>query len=110
MHLLYPKVFGLSIVFYNNYPISFRFYILHKKGVFILYNSSNIVKRINKKCEKRGITQKELLERCGLNKNALNTMTDARGISCFSLCKIAEELDVSIDYLLGRTTDVQVHK
>ena len=74
-----------------------------------MYNSTKLVKRIIKKCEKRGITQKELLERCSLNKNALNTITDTRGISCFSLCKIAEELDCSVDYLLGRTTNTAVN-
>ena len=30
-------------------------------------------------------------------------MTDKKGISCFSLNKIADYLGVSVDYLLGRT-------
>ena len=30
-------------------------------------------------------------------------MSDKKGISSFSLAKIADYLDVSIDYLLGRT-------
>lgn len=75
-----------------------------------MYNSTKLHKRIKKQCERKNITQKELLDNCSLCKDALNTMSDTKGISCFSLCKIAEELDVSIDYLLGRTTNIEVNR
>ena len=50
-----------------------------------------------------GITIKNMLVDCGLSINTLNQMTDKKGISCFSLNKIADYLGVSVDYLLGRT-------
>ena len=75
-----------------------------------MYNSDNINKRIKELCKIHNINQKDLLNKCGLNKDALNTMTDKKGISCFSLCKIAEVLNVSVDYLLGRTENPEVNK
>lgn len=74
-----------------------------------MYNSAKLHKRIKKQCEVKNITQKELLRKCDLGKDALNTISPTRGISCFSLCRIAEELDCSVDYLLGRTTNTEVN-
>ena len=45
-----------------------------------------------------------------LNVNALNQITDKKGLSSFSLAKIADYLECSTDYLLGRTEDELVHQ
>ena len=74
-----------------------------------MYNSTKMHKRIKKQCDLKNISQQELLRKCELNKNALYDMNDTKGISCFSLCRIAEELDCSVDYLLGRTTNTEVN-
>ncbi|MCM1061723.1 MAG: hypothetical protein NC452_15755, partial [Eubacterium sp.] len=47
---------------------------------------------------------------CGLSVNTLKQMTDKNGMASFSLAKIADELDCSVDYLLGRTDNPQAHK
>ena len=43
-----------------------------------------------------------------INVNTLNQISDKKGISCFGLKRIADYLDVSIDYLLGRTDNPMI--
>lgn len=50
----------------------------------------------------RGMSKKELNEKVGINKNTIDLMTDTKGIASFTLAKIADCLNVSTDYLLGR--------
>lgn len=68
-----------------------------------MYNSKIINQRIASILKTKPFNQKQLLEGCGLNVNLLNKMTDNRGIGCFALAKIADSLEISTDYLLGRT-------
>ena len=66
-------------------------------------NAQYLTMRIRDTAKGNGITIKNMLVDCGLSINTLNQMTDKKGISCFSLNKIADYLGVSVDYLLGRT-------
>lgn len=66
-------------------------------------NAQYLTTRIKDTAKGNGITIKNMLVDCGLSINTLNQMTDKKGISCFSLNKIADYLGVSVDYLLGRT-------
>lgn len=65
-------------------------------------NAQYLTTRIKDTAKENGITIKNMLIDCGLSINTLNQMTDKKGISCFSLNKIADYLGVSVDYLLGR--------
>lgn len=52
-----------------------------------------------------------MLEDCGLNKNMLQTMKGRGSMpKADNLAKIADYLDCSVDYLLGRTDNPQAHK
>lgn len=66
-------------------------------------NAQCLTTKIKDTAKENGITIKNMLVDCGLSINTLNQMTDKKGISCFSLNKIADYLGVSVDYLLGRT-------
>lgn len=66
-------------------------------------NAQYLTTKIKDTAKGNGITIKNMLVDCGLSINTLNQMTDKKGISCFSLNKIADCLGVSVDYLLGRT-------
>lgn len=66
-------------------------------------NAQYLTTKIKDTAKENGITIKNMLVDCGLSINTLNQMTDKKGISCFSLNKIADYLGVSVDYLLGRT-------
>lgn len=75
-----------------------------------MYNAQKTIERVQfeVKCKKE--TQKHVLEECGLNENTLKKMTDKNGIASFSLARIADYLDCSVDYLLGRTDNPAAHK
>lgn len=60
-------------------------------------------KNIKKQCQSRGITAKQLLEECELGVNTLGKMSKGNDVTTQTLIKIADYLNVSIDFLLGRT-------
>lgn len=68
-----------------------------------MYNAQNLVDKIKTKAKEKNILIRDLLKACDLNINALNTISDKKGLSSFSLAKIADYLNCSVDYLLGRT-------
>ena len=70
-----------------------------------MYNSQELSNKIKLLAKKKDITISKMLAECGLNPNTLNQISETRGISSFSLAKIADKLDCSVDYLLGRTED-----
>lgn len=73
-----------------------------------MYNSQTLVENIKALAKSKNILVKEMLINCDLNVNALNQMSDKKGISSFSLARIADYLDVSVDYLLGRTETPEI--
>lgn len=70
-----------------------------------MYTSNILVERIRLMIKEKQVTVKELLSSCELNENTLNQLSDKKGLSSFSLAKIADYLDCSVDYLLGRTDE-----
>ena len=70
-----------------------------------MYTKELLKERINMMAKKNGGTVKEMLLKLGLNENTVNQISDKKGISSFSLAMIADYLDCSVDYLLGRTDE-----
>ncbi len=66
------------------------------------YKADIVKERIKIALALRGMSKKELNEKVGINKNTIDLMTDTKGIASFTLAKIADCLNVSTDYLLGR--------
>lgn len=75
-----------------------------------MYNSQILNDRIKFCASNKNQNVKDILSSCSLNINTINQMTDKKGIASFSLAKIADVLDCSVDYLLGRTDDPNSHK
>lgn len=75
-----------------------------------MYNSQNLVSRIKKKAKEKNILIRDMLTACDLSINAISQISDKKGLSCFSLARIADYLDCSVDYLLGRTDKPEVNK
>ena len=75
-----------------------------------LYKSPDVVIRIKDVAKIRRIAIKEILDAAGLGINALSHMNHGRAISFDSLAKIADALDVSVDYLLGRASKMEVNR
>ena len=51
----------------------------------------------------------QMLVDCSLGVNAIRQINDTKGMASFSLAKIADYLDCSVDYLLGRTDSPTVN-
>lgn len=75
-----------------------------------MYVSQVTRDRIKTIVREKGYVISKMLEECGLNTNTLNQISEERGLSSFSLAKIADYLDCSVDYLLCRTENPNSHK
>ncbi len=74
-----------------------------------MYNSQETSTRIKKLAKEKGIQMIELQELCGLNKNAVAQAGKSQeGMKAKNLYAIAEMLECSVDYLLGRTDSPEV--
>lgn len=69
-----------------------------------MYNSQQTAERIKLLAKERNVSISKLLIDCSLNKNALYTMQSSGYYPRVeAILKIADYLDCSVDYLLGRT-------
>lgn len=68
-----------------------------------MYTAEKTIYNITNEIKKRGYSQKEVYSACKINENTVSRMNDSKGISSFYLAKIADYLNCSVDYLLGRT-------
>ena len=75
-----------------------------------MYNSQELIIRIKERSKYKGILIRYVLSACDLNINTINQIRYKKGVSCFSLARIADYLDCSIDYLLGRTDEPKVNR
>ena len=84
---------------------------MNKKGGVIIYKTDKTVERIKFLAKQKEIKITDMLNSCELSKNALSSMK-SRGswIQSNNLAKIADYLDCSVDYLLGRTDNPNSHK
>jgi len=75
-----------------------------------LYNSPYVANRIKAYAKTNNFVLKELLIECELGSNTFSHMLHGRAIAFDSLARIADYLDCSVDYLLGRTDNPEVNK
>lgn len=75
-----------------------------------LYNSPNVANRIKMLAKSKSISLKQMLEECGIGSNAMSHLLHGKAMAFDSLAKIADYLDCSVDYLLGRTDNPNSHK
>lgn len=69
-----------------------------------MYSSSETSTRIKKLAKEKGLQMFDLQERCGLSKNTIAQSGKSQdGMKAKNLYAIAELLECSVDYLLGRT-------
>ncbi len=74
-----------------------------------MYNSNSVAERIKIQTKSSGTTIKQMLEGVELGFNTMSNMK-ASMPKADNLAKIADYLDCSIDYLMGRTENPQSHK
>ena len=74
-------------------------------------NSQEVATTIKTLAKSKKITIGKMLSDCELSKNALSTMQSGGYLPrTETLAKIADYLDCSVDYLLGRTDNPNSHK
>ena len=73
-----------------------------------MYDANEIAAKINGILKEKQLSQKDMLESCNLNKNAISSM-QSRGsiLRADNLARIADFLDCSIDYLMGRSNTLK---
>ena len=74
-----------------------------------LYKSPDVANRIKSCAKIKNVALKTILEECGLGSNTFSHMLHGKEIYS-SLARIADYLDVSVDYLLGRTDNPAIQR
>lgn len=75
----------------------------------MLYDSADVAARIKALAKLKKITVKQLLADAGLGYNMMTMMRTSMP-KADNLAKLADGLDCSVDYLLGRTDDPRSHR
>ena len=73
-------------------------------------DTMQFAQKIKDRCKKKGYTITEVLENCQINRNFMYDLKRQRIPSVESFLKIADFLDCSIDYLIGRTDNPDINK
>ena len=75
-----------------------------------MYNAQTLKNRIKDLCKQKHIAVKVMLSDCDLSINAISQINDNGGMYSFNLARIADYLDCSVDYLLGRTDNPEINR
>lgn len=75
-----------------------------------MYNTQEIANRIKNRAKEKNCSLKVLLSELQLGINLISHLAKGQLVSFLTIAKIADYLDCSVDYLLGRTTDPESHK
>lgn len=75
-----------------------------------MYNSHNIATAIKETAKLKNVVIKTMLSDLDLGSNTMSAMYHGKMLASDSLAKIADYLDCSVDYLLGRTDKPEVNK
>lgn len=75
-----------------------------------MYDSHNLAIRIKTVAKERKKVIKDMLITCELGSNTMSGMYHGKSLAFDSLAKIADYLDCSVDYLIGRTDNPDSHK
>lgn len=77
---------------------------------FFMYNTQEIANRIKRRAKEKNCSLKDLLSELQLSINSISHLAKGQQVSFLTIAKIADYLDCSVDYLLGRTPDPESHK
>ncbi len=82
-----------------------------KKGEYFIHTPNEIATAIKCMAQLRKVTVKQALEECAINKGFIYDLEHKKTFpACDKLARIADYLDCSVDYLLGRTDKQEVNK
>ncbi len=107
----YGYIIIAQISDYQHFFIRFSVYVgVHKVERKSLYKSLNIADMIKARAKEKKVALKDMLVDLELGSNTMSNMRHDRMIAADSLARIADYLDCSVDYLLGRTDNPEINK
>lgn len=81
-----------------------------KEVVKFMYITQDIANRIKSRLKSQRISTKEMLSDLDMGINAISEFAKGKQMSCITLARIADYLNCSVDYLLGRTDNSEVNQ
>lgn len=75
-----------------------------------MYDSKKIADRIRERTKEQGKTLRGVLADCGLGISTVSKISNGADITTLNFAKIADNLECSVDYLLGRTDNPEVNR
>ena len=75
-----------------------------------MYNSLEIANRIKARAKEQKKSLKGILTTCDLGINTISKIRNGADVHAQNLAKIADCLDCSVDYLLGRTDNPEINR
>ena len=83
---------------------------IHKMTTENLYDSIALAENIKIQAKARNIQLKDMYAELGMSKGVLSNLRTGRMIAADSLARIADYLNCSMDFLMGRTVDPAVQR
>ena len=75
-----------------------------------MYNNQEMANRIKLRAKTQKIAMKNMLAELELGINLVSHLAKGQNITALNLARIADYLDCSVDYLLGRTDNPEVNR
>lgn len=75
-----------------------------------MYIAQEIADRIKTRAKTQKVQLKDMLSDCNMNINLISQFSKGGDIGGIKLARIADYLDCSVDYLLGRTDNPEVNR
>lgn len=75
-----------------------------------MYDSQTIASRIKERTKVQNRTLREVLAQSNMSINTVSNINNGRDINSKHLAQIADTLDCSVDYLLGRTDNPEINR
>lgn len=75
-----------------------------------MYVTKEIADRIKMRLSSQDKKTKDMLSELGMGINTISEFSKGKHLSCISLARIADFLDCSVDYLLGRTDIPEINR
>jgi DNA-binding Xre family transcriptional regulator len=113
MVILYHPIGQKSTPFDKYFPHWVIFRTLNKIEVLLLcnlYTPNELSKKIKAYAVIKGVPTGAMLKDCGFGPSTLSHLNHGKSISYDRLARIADYLDCSVDYLLGRTDKPEINK
>ena len=75
-----------------------------------MYDPVKIAERIKSRAKQQDKTLKDVLSAAELGINTVSNIKKGKEILYLNFARIADELDCSVDYLLGRTDNPEINR